>query len=121
MTVRKLAGVVVLGAATWGAASAPCEEHATAEPEHYRNEDYRAPTPATLHASFLFPLFYFQFSLCYVLILAHIPRIHAFFISEEPPASFLVCLPSPGVNAPYTTPSHQVRTLKSPSFRAERE
>jgi PQQ-dependent catabolism-associated CXXCW motif protein len=51
MTVRKLAGVIVLGAAAWGAASAPCEEHATAEPEHYRNEDYRAPTPGTLRGA----------------------------------------------------------------------
>ena len=50
MTIRKLAGVIVLGAAAWGGASASCEEQAP-EPEHYRNEDYRAPTPATLRGA----------------------------------------------------------------------
>ena len=51
MPIRNLAGVIVLGAAVWCAASAPCEEQAVAEPEHYRNEDYRVPTPRTLRGA----------------------------------------------------------------------
>jgi PQQ-dependent catabolism-associated CXXCW motif protein len=51
MTIHKLAGVIVLGTAVWGAATAHGEEQAAAEPEHYRNEDYRAPTPGTLRGA----------------------------------------------------------------------
>jgi PQQ-dependent catabolism-associated CXXCW motif protein len=48
--MRKFACVVVVGAAVLVATSAPCENR-RAEPEHYRNEDYRAPTPATLRGA----------------------------------------------------------------------
>jgi PQQ-dependent catabolism-associated CXXCW motif protein len=51
MTVPRLAGVVVLGAAVLAGTSARCEEQATPEPERYRNEDYRAPTPSTLRGA----------------------------------------------------------------------
>jgi PQQ-dependent catabolism-associated CXXCW motif protein len=46
----RLAGVVVLGLSAAGM-SARCEDAATPEPEHYRNEDYRAPTPTTLRGA----------------------------------------------------------------------
>src|SRR5262245_53393150 len=47
MMLLRLVGVVVLGLSAAGIA-AHCEDAAPPEPEHYRNEDYRAPTPTTL-------------------------------------------------------------------------
>ena len=51
MTIFKLAGAVALGFVVLGAPSAPCEDRAPPEPEHYRSDDYRAPTPKTLRGA----------------------------------------------------------------------
>src|SRR5262249_43606224 len=50
MMLSRLVGVVVLGLSAAGIV-AHCEDAAPPEPEHYRNEDYRAPTPKTLRGA----------------------------------------------------------------------
>jgi PQQ-dependent catabolism-associated CXXCW motif protein len=50
MMLPRLVGVVVLSLSAAGIA-ARCEDAAISEPEHYRNEDYRAPTPKTLRGA----------------------------------------------------------------------
>jgi PQQ-dependent catabolism-associated CXXCW motif protein len=50
MMLPRLVGVVVLSLSAAGIA-ARCEDATPPEPEHYRNEDYRAPTPKTLRGA----------------------------------------------------------------------
>jgi PQQ-dependent catabolism-associated CXXCW motif protein len=47
----KAAGVIVLGALALAGGAAPGENHSTDEPESYRSENYRSPTPATLRGA----------------------------------------------------------------------
>jgi PQQ-dependent catabolism-associated CXXCW motif protein len=47
----KAAGVIVLGALVLAGGAAPGENHSTDEPESYRGENYRSPTPATLRGA----------------------------------------------------------------------
>jgi PQQ-dependent catabolism-associated CXXCW motif protein len=51
MAVLRLAGVVAFAVSALAGTFARCEEQAPPEPEHYRNEDYRAPTPTTLRGA----------------------------------------------------------------------
>lgn len=50
MMLPRLVGVVVLSLSA-ASIAARCEDAAPPEPEHYRNEDYRAPTPKTLRGA----------------------------------------------------------------------
>jgi hypothetical protein len=50
MDVRAV-GVIVLGALVLASGTAPGENLLTVEPESYRSENYRSPTPATLRGA----------------------------------------------------------------------
>ena len=50
MDVRAV-GVIVLGALVLASGTAPGENLLTVEPESYRSENYRSPTPATLRVA----------------------------------------------------------------------
>lgn len=49
--IGRIAAAAVLGALALAGTSVRSEDEATPEPEHYRNEDYRAPTPKTLRGA----------------------------------------------------------------------
>jgi PQQ-dependent catabolism-associated CXXCW motif protein len=46
--ILHVGGVVITGVLTLAGVASDCHAQTTAEPEHYRTDDYRAPTPATL-------------------------------------------------------------------------
>src|SRR6185312_4743802 len=46
--ILRVGGVVISGMLALAGMASRCDAQATAEPEHYRTDDYRAPTPATL-------------------------------------------------------------------------
>jgi PQQ-dependent catabolism-associated CXXCW motif protein len=49
--IGRIAAAAMLGALALAGRSMRSEDEATPEPEHYRNEDYRAPTPKTLRGA----------------------------------------------------------------------
>jgi PQQ-dependent catabolism-associated CXXCW motif protein len=46
--ILRVGGVVISGMLALAGMASRCDAQAAAEPEHYRTNDYRAPTPATL-------------------------------------------------------------------------
>jgi PQQ-dependent catabolism-associated CXXCW motif protein len=49
--ILRVGGVVISGMLALVGMASRCDAQATAEPEHYRTDDYRAPTPATLRGA----------------------------------------------------------------------
>jgi PQQ-dependent catabolism-associated CXXCW motif protein len=49
--MRRVVGGIAFAALALAGSAAHGENQATPEPEHYRNEDYRAPTPRTLRGA----------------------------------------------------------------------
>ena len=49
--ILRVGGVVISGMLALAGMASRCDAQAAAEPEHYRTDDYRAPTPATLRGA----------------------------------------------------------------------
>ncbi|MGB6707090.1 MAG: PQQ-dependent catabolism-associated CXXCW motif protein, partial [Pseudolabrys sp.] len=49
--IPRAGGVIISAVLALVVVASRCDAQAVAEPEHYRTEDYRAPTPATLRGA----------------------------------------------------------------------